>query len=297
MIVYMITNNINNKKYIGITSKKIEERFEMHRKNARKKINRYLYDAMNKYGLENFSISIIDDSASNWEDLQKKEIIYIKEYNTLSPDGYNMTSGGDGGYTIKAWPEEKRKALYKQQGKSRIGWVMGEEAREKISKASSYRMNNMSDAERKEFGAKISATLKAIGRRPPVHHRGNPGYKHTEEDKRRISLARSGKTYKEIFDPATELKLKEMHREHWTGKGNPNHKEIDSTTKIKFIDLIMIQGLTLLDACSNAELSIYSGRKIIRDLGIKNYQRWKMCLSTDEVLIFAKEVLYALKGN
>ena len=54
--IYKITNLINNKLYIGQTKKTIEERFKAHIKVARQHKNRYLYDAMNKYGYENFKI-------------------------------------------------------------------------------------------------------------------------------------------------------------------------------------------------------------------------------------------------
>ena len=54
--IYKITNTINNKIYIGQTSKTIEERFKAHISKAKQHINRYLYDAMNHYGYENFII-------------------------------------------------------------------------------------------------------------------------------------------------------------------------------------------------------------------------------------------------
>lgn len=58
--IYKITNNINQKIYIGKTSQSIDKRFRSHINNARNHINRYLYDAMNKYGYENFTIEEIE---------------------------------------------------------------------------------------------------------------------------------------------------------------------------------------------------------------------------------------------
>ena len=56
---------------------------------------RPLYDAMNKYGIENFKIEqlefIEDDSI-----LDKREIFWIKELHTYGKDGYNASKGGDG---------------------------------------------------------------------------------------------------------------------------------------------------------------------------------------------------------
>lgn len=59
--IYKITNKINNKVYIGQTSKTIEERFQRHLSLARQKVNRYLYDAINYYGKDNFEISQIEE--------------------------------------------------------------------------------------------------------------------------------------------------------------------------------------------------------------------------------------------
>lgn len=58
--IYKITNLINGKVYVGFTEKTIQERWLAHTKKAKVKTNRYLYDAMNKYGYENFSITEVD---------------------------------------------------------------------------------------------------------------------------------------------------------------------------------------------------------------------------------------------
>ena len=57
--IYAIENKINNKLYIGQTSKTALERWETHKKNARMKINRKLYDAINKYGESNFILHLV----------------------------------------------------------------------------------------------------------------------------------------------------------------------------------------------------------------------------------------------
>ena len=59
--IYKITNDINNKIYIGKTLHAIEHRFKEHCKDSKKRQNekRPLYSAMNKYGIEHFHISIL----------------------------------------------------------------------------------------------------------------------------------------------------------------------------------------------------------------------------------------------
>ena len=60
--IYCITNLINNKRYIGKTTNSIEERFKEHCSDFQKErcSKRPLYDAMNKYGIENFKIEEIE---------------------------------------------------------------------------------------------------------------------------------------------------------------------------------------------------------------------------------------------
>ena len=62
-IIYKITNNINNKVYIGKTLNSLEHRFNEHKRDSRKESceKRLLYSAMKKYGVENFSISLIEE--------------------------------------------------------------------------------------------------------------------------------------------------------------------------------------------------------------------------------------------
>lgn len=88
-VVYMIINLCNDKRYIGITTRTIEERFEEHCK-----ADSYIGRAIRKYGRENFFISIID-TADDKEELFELERKYIKLYETFK-NGYNLTIGGDG---------------------------------------------------------------------------------------------------------------------------------------------------------------------------------------------------------
>lgn len=53
-----------------------------------------IYNAMNKYGKENFTCEILEDNVLI-DDLNKKEIYYIEKYNSFI-NGYNSTKGGDG---------------------------------------------------------------------------------------------------------------------------------------------------------------------------------------------------------
>lgn len=96
MLVYKITNEINGKVYIGITEKTLEERWNGHKSKMRNGNKSHLYCAMRKYGVQNFSIIIIEDNVKTYEELLEKEIFYISKFNSTNVDiGYNMTYGGD----------------------------------------------------------------------------------------------------------------------------------------------------------------------------------------------------------
>ena len=91
--IYKIINNVNQKMYIGKTTRTIEERFKEHCKDYKKRDleKRPLYSAMKKYGIENFSIELVEET-DNPEEREK----YWIEYYSSFKNGYNATIGGDG---------------------------------------------------------------------------------------------------------------------------------------------------------------------------------------------------------
>ena len=97
MLIYKITNKINNKCYIGQTVKTVEERWKEHQTHAfgthENDVNKTLYKAIRKYGLENFECEILQDGIETFEQLDKAEIYWIDYYNSFLK-GYNETFGG-----------------------------------------------------------------------------------------------------------------------------------------------------------------------------------------------------------
>lgn len=98
-VIYKITNNINGKVYIGLTTTDIKRRWNHHKTVARNAIkndhNHPLYNSMLKYGIENFKIEEID-SSEDFKKLGELERKYIKEYKSSDRKfGYNITMGGE----------------------------------------------------------------------------------------------------------------------------------------------------------------------------------------------------------
>ena len=89
--IYIITNDINRKVYIG-QAKNTEERFKAHCKPASAKNNSLIDKAIQKYGKEHFTVKILE---SQIEDYDEREKYWIKYYNSQRPFGYNILEGGD----------------------------------------------------------------------------------------------------------------------------------------------------------------------------------------------------------
>lgn len=91
--IYKIENDINNKIYIGKTYRSIEQRFQEHCReyNKERSKDRPLYRAMNKYGIEHFHISLVEETDSP----EEREKYWIEYYQSFK-HGYNATLGGDG---------------------------------------------------------------------------------------------------------------------------------------------------------------------------------------------------------
>lgn len=93
--IYIIKNEINNKVYIG-QSINIEKRIKEHFWKAQNKkdvsYNTAIHQAIRKYGKENFSWKILQECTE--EELDSLEKKFIKEYNSLTPNGYNILEGG-----------------------------------------------------------------------------------------------------------------------------------------------------------------------------------------------------------
>ena len=88
--LYKITNLLNNKNYIGITNRKLEERFAEHKKLSSKS---FISKAIQSDGVDNFSFEVLLTEIEN-KDISDLECEYIEKYNSLLPNGYNADLGG-----------------------------------------------------------------------------------------------------------------------------------------------------------------------------------------------------------
>ena len=138
MIIYCITNKVNGKQYVGQTVRSLEERYSEHCR----KLNTVVGKAIKKYGKENFDIEILDSSLII-DDLNDKETYWIKEKNTMIPNGYNLCYGGNNtlGYTHKIESKLKMSTT-----KKRLGNMVGEKNHFYGKKHTAETRRKMSDA-------------------------------------------------------------------------------------------------------------------------------------------------------
>jgi len=97
--IYLLRNLSDGKVYIG-KSINLDKRLREHKLSLARgdHHNNYLQNTWNKYGEDNFEIEILFNS-DNSEELNEKEIYFIKLYNSNDLNyGYNLTSGGEGGF-------------------------------------------------------------------------------------------------------------------------------------------------------------------------------------------------------
>lgn len=98
--IYKITNQINKKIYVGQTIGILSKRWREHCFQAKEGSKTYyLYQAMRKYGIENFDIEEIEECSN--DELNERECYWIKYYNSFGEGGYNLTPGGYGADTLK----------------------------------------------------------------------------------------------------------------------------------------------------------------------------------------------------
>ena len=132
-IIYMYTLP-NSKSYIGQTSRSLLQRSGYNFINYRASIA--FYNAIKKYGAENITTAILCQ-CNTLAEANYKEQWYIKRFNTISPNGYNLRTGGG---NSKPCPETRRRmsenhADFSGKNHPNFGKNLSAETRHKISKA------------------------------------------------------------------------------------------------------------------------------------------------------------------
>lgn len=128
-IIYKLTSP-SNKSYIGQTIQELNERLNQH-KSVAKNNCRLLHNAIMKYGFEQFRVEILKECEP--EELNDYEKHFIGLHDTLSPNGYNLTSGGDSHYYVSTETKQLvSKALKSREGLEHLPLYMGTVRKNKV---------------------------------------------------------------------------------------------------------------------------------------------------------------------
>ena len=182
--IYIITNKVNNKQYVGLDS------------NLPKRANEHLRGksrcpaigaAIKKYERDNFTVEIIRYPNVPRQILCWFERSHIAEQNTKAPNGYNLTDGGEGAIGRSPSANTREKLSDARRGKTHTA-----ETKAKLSKAKRGENN---PAKRHEVREKVSKAKR--------------GKKASAETRAKMSKARRGKT----LSAETKTKMSKVKRQ------------------------------------------------------------------------------------
>jgi group I intron endonuclease len=205
-IIYILENKVTGKYYVGQTTKTFKCRFRQHQHS-----NSCVGKALCKYGSNNFN-KILLEGVPN-EELDYWEMHYINECKSISPNGYNLDSGGHKNKHIHKEHKEKLVAAGKETKfkKGQIPWNKDKKTGQVVwnkGKTGIYtkevleimRMKKLGIPLLEEHKKKISKSLKGVvtwNKGLRGEGTGFYGHHHTEEAIRKNSEAHKGKPWSE----------------------------------------------------------------------------------------------------
>jgi group I intron endonuclease len=193
--IYKISNNFDEKLYIGQTWTTLEKRFKNHCKADSKCLK--LRNSIQAHGKENFTIELLWEGECTQQELDDYEIELIDLFKTTSPFGYNLKEGGSGGRHSEESKEKMSAASTNPSAETRLkrslaltGRIVSEETRRRLSES-------------------------------------HKGYKPTDETRQKLSIAAKGRTltqeHREKLSKAKKgvplsadqkIKLNELHEKN-----------------------------------------------------------------------------------
>jgi group I intron endonuclease len=165
--IYAITNKLNNKSYVGLTTRHYHIRWLEHVKGVQEGSFYPIHRAIRKHGFKAFKFKVLEVH-DDVERLNEAEVRLIKELKTFSAvGGYNLTTGGGG----------------------IAGWQHTVEAREKIS------LKNRGKIRTSEMRKRTSEATKKAMQDPVIKQKcasGMKGKRHRPDSLKKMSASRSG---------------------------------------------------------------------------------------------------------
>lgn len=140
--IYLITNSVNDKKYVGQTTKSLEVRFKRHCWKSEVRKNMPITSAISKYGKDKFTIRAVE-TVETLEEANAREVYWAQFFQSFSPHGYNLKAGGRLHSTVSEETRQKLRialtgktpteASRKKMSDAHKGQKLSESAKQKLS--------------------------------------------------------------------------------------------------------------------------------------------------------------------
>lgn len=209
MVIYLITNTLNGKQYVGQTQRTLLHRMKQHLKE-----HLYIDRVIRKYGIENFTFKVLEECATI-DELNEQERFWIATLNTKKPNGYNLTDGGEG-VPGMSHTKESCKKISKTMKKlceipsihSRLVALAQENASNPLKRARlSTKLKEI--YKDPELRALISCLVKKAFEDPEVRRRHSEGLKRYYANHPEAIIQKSETTKRIHSDPAMRAKISE----------------------------------------------------------------------------------------
>lgn len=208
-IVYQAKNKVTGKSYFGKTIRSLRARKYTHQRDAKNGSKNHFHRAIRKHGWKAFKWRVVFRGSE--KEILAEEIRLITKHKTMSPNGYNMTDGGEGSSGRKMTDRQ-----IARNSEIHLGRKHSEETRKRMSKAAKGNTNNLGNKCSEESKRKMSEAQK--------------GRKHSEESKQKISKSLKGQKkteqHKQRLREANlgkkrSLETKQKISQAISGEGNP----------------------------------------------------------------------------
>lgn len=200
MFIYLITNDVNDKAYVGLHSgRDLRKRWTTHRSFARRGSRSLISLAIRKHGAEKFHITSVWSGHIPLDNLKILERYFIRCFRTKHPDGYNLTDGGDGTFGLKHTDAERRARSLRMKLQIQTGNIPPHKGLKRPSEIWRRISAAKTGKKRKPFTAEAKANMSAalMGNKHMLGSKqsaetvakrvaSRAGYKHSEETKAKI---------------------------------------------------------------------------------------------------------------